>query len=218
MLKIGDNIRKLRENRKMTKVELAERLDLKSYSTISKWEIGENHPRAKEIRMLCELFNVSADYLLGLSESADEIKSRYYKYYPVSIAAGIMSHVEGINQEIVQKVAIPDSVMGKYAGNSDVFLMNTSGTSMNKIFPSGSLIALKPMQTIYDLKDGDIVVFSVNNEYSIKRYFNDIENKRIIFRPESTDNYHVDIVFNYDSIEELNIHGKLVASITSLLN
>lgn len=67
----GEKIKELRESRGMTLQQLAEMLDLKSYTTVSKWESDENHPRGKEIKLLCKIFNVSADYLLGLSYIED---------------------------------------------------------------------------------------------------------------------------------------------------
>ena len=37
-------------------------------SCVSKWERGETLPDAEMIVVLCDIFNVSADYLLGRKE------------------------------------------------------------------------------------------------------------------------------------------------------
>src|SRR5699024_8166653 len=50
--------------------------------------------------------------------------------------------------------------------------------------PNGSLIAIKPM-SLANLKDGDIVVFSDEYEYSVKRMYQ--QDEHIVFRPHSTD-------------------------------
>ena len=64
----GDRIKELREKRGWTKQKLADLLDMKSYTSITKWEQGNNLPRGGEIIKLCKLFEVSSDYLLGLKD------------------------------------------------------------------------------------------------------------------------------------------------------
>ena len=66
---MGDRIRKLRESRNMTQTELSEILGMKSYTTVSKWEKNENFPKGKDLKKLAEIFNVTSDYLLGLSDT-----------------------------------------------------------------------------------------------------------------------------------------------------
>ena len=69
MKQLGDRIRKLRESRNMTQTELSEILGMKTYTTVSKWEKNENFPKGKDLKKLAEIFNVTSDYLLGLSDT-----------------------------------------------------------------------------------------------------------------------------------------------------
>lgn len=69
MEQLGDRIRKLRESRNMTQTELSEILGMKTYTTVSKWEKNENFPKGKDLKKLAEIFNVTSDYLLGLSNT-----------------------------------------------------------------------------------------------------------------------------------------------------
>lgn len=69
MEQLGDRIRKLRESRNMTQTELSEILGMKTYTTVSKWEKNENFPKGKDLKKLAEIFNVTSDYLLGLSDN-----------------------------------------------------------------------------------------------------------------------------------------------------
>lgn len=62
----GQRIKQLRTEAKMTQKELAEKLQLKSYTSIVGWEKGEYYPRGLEVINMCKFFNVSADYLYGL--------------------------------------------------------------------------------------------------------------------------------------------------------
>lgn len=69
MEQLGGRIRKLRESRNMTQTELSEILGMKTYTTVSKWEKNENFPKGKDLKKLAEIFNVTSDYLLGLSDT-----------------------------------------------------------------------------------------------------------------------------------------------------
>ena len=39
-----------------------------SQSSIARFELDKTEPRLSELRILCRYFNVSADYLLGLTD------------------------------------------------------------------------------------------------------------------------------------------------------
>lgn len=64
---IKDRIKELRLENKMNQSELAQKCNVKQ-SCVSKWERGETLPDADMIIILVEIFNVSADYLLGIKD------------------------------------------------------------------------------------------------------------------------------------------------------
>ncbi|MGF9978717.1 XRE family transcriptional regulator [Viridibacillus arvi] len=139
-----------------------------------------------------------------------------YPYYPVSVAAGLPSNIDYVLKEDVQKITLPNSVMGRWAKCNDIFFLKANGESMNKIFPDGSLIAIKKIELL-DLKDGDIVVFSNgSNEFSVKRLLKDIEGQRYIFRPESSEDYFTDYSVSFTDSDSITIHGKVVVYISTL--
>lgn len=215
MTNIGENIKFLRENKKWTKKEMADRLGLKSYTTITKWEQGENHPRSSDLKILCDLFNVTSDYLLGISNMDDKECINYYKYFPVSIPAGTLENIDSLDENDLKWIAMSDSLMGKYSGSSDIYFVDVKGTSMNKVIEPGSRVGVKRIYNITNLKDRDIVLFSKDNEYSIKRFFNDKDRNRLLFKPESNDQIHTDIVIQYNEIDKVLIHGKVVLNISN---
>ncbi len=204
----GEIIKELREAHGFSKQRLAELLDLKSYSTVSKWEIDENHPRGKEIKMLCNLFNVSADYLLGIKE--DNIVPMFsYRHIPVKISAGLPITVDAVSEHECDLITLPDTVMGKWARNKDIFFVKVNGDSMNKVFPHDALIGVK-MISLSELNDKDIVVFNYDNEYSVKRFMKNDKDNKLIFRPESNDETFTDIVIEAEQKDLIQIVGKVV--------
>lgn len=64
---IGDRLRQIRNENCLTMKQAAERLMIKSDSW-SSWEHGDRFPSVPSLIDICETFNVSADWLLGLSE------------------------------------------------------------------------------------------------------------------------------------------------------
>lgn len=207
---IGKRIKELREAKGLSKSDLAAKLGLKSHSTISKWESGDNHPKGREIGVLCKLFNVSADYLLGLVTNDVPQQIHMYKYYPVSVSAGLLESVDCVDQDDTQLITVHDSLLGKYAGSNSIFFVKVSGTSMDKLIPESSTVGIKRVNSIFEIKDNDIVLFSKDNQYSIKRFNNNLDNQQFIFSPESTDSRHRSIIIKHDDISTVEIHGKVV--------
>lgn len=67
MEKITLRIRELRKERKLTQTQLAELLAT-TQDTVSLWELGKSYPDIPSLVRLCDIFDVSADYLLGRSD------------------------------------------------------------------------------------------------------------------------------------------------------
>ena len=62
-----NRIRELREEKKITQIRLSIELEV-SQETISAYENGRHFPSAKSLIRLRELFGVSIDYILGLTD------------------------------------------------------------------------------------------------------------------------------------------------------
>lgn len=72
---IGNTIRELRKEKKMSQSELGKFIGV-SQTTVTAWETGRAEPSSTFISKLADLFNVSTDYLLGRS---DKEKKPYYE-------------------------------------------------------------------------------------------------------------------------------------------
>ncbi len=64
---IGDRLYEIRAERDLSYREIARMIGTTN-TVWMRWEIGETTPSAKSIIAICETFNVSTDWLLGLSE------------------------------------------------------------------------------------------------------------------------------------------------------
>ncbi len=67
MIDFGEKIKELRLSKNLTQKQLAEKIG-QAQSTIFYWEQDKQEPTISALKKLCEFFEVSADYLIGLKE------------------------------------------------------------------------------------------------------------------------------------------------------
>ena len=67
MEKLGEKIKQLRIDKKLSQPQLAKKLGV-SNGIISIWENNINEPKASHIKNIALFFDVTADYLLGLED------------------------------------------------------------------------------------------------------------------------------------------------------
>ncbi len=73
---IGERIKELREQKKWSQEELATKLGI-TQDSISLWEKNKRTPNTQYIIALCNIFEVSCDYILGY-ENEENVKKYSY--------------------------------------------------------------------------------------------------------------------------------------------
>lgn len=214
---IGMQIKHFREAKGWTQDELAEKLGTTRQS-ISRYENGERKANQDLLFDLAFNFDVKVDEFFPPRHEdvkgtfGTGMKHALYNMYNGSVAAGLPDTIEAVFEENIEKIEVPDYLMNGYAKNKDILFMRVNGDSMNNVIPHGSLVGIKDWE-VNNLKNTDIVVFSDNGEFSMKRYIKDDKNNRIIFRPDSSDESFSDITFDMDESLNLKILGKVIVSI-----
>lgn len=155
-----NNLKKLRESKRLTVRELSELVGI-SYSTISKIENGDTQFNNEYIKIFTEFFDVSADYLLGLPSKAIPFNDGTFK--PVKILGSVKA---GNPEDML------DNFLGYLVANVDDpdnhFYLEVSGDSMSPTFEEGDYVLVKFTQ---DINNNDIVVAGMNgSEATVKRY------------------------------------------------
>lgn len=87
-LLIGDRLRELREDMNLTQKEVAQKIHC-TLTMISNYELNRREPDLSTLKNLCSFYNVTSDYLLGLSseprnytQTAFTLKEKQlYKYF-----------------------------------------------------------------------------------------------------------------------------------------
>ena len=84
---IGKRIKTLRGKRGLSQVKLATAVGV-AKATILRIEAGKQNPSAKLLGSIAKELNVSADYLLGLKVTAEEIPAEILKLCQLAVDAG----------------------------------------------------------------------------------------------------------------------------------
>ena len=67
MVNMGDKLRSLRIEKKLTQKQVADRIGL-AISAVSSYESGSRYPSYDALIKLARIFHVSTDYLLGMTD------------------------------------------------------------------------------------------------------------------------------------------------------
>ena len=209
---MSKNLRKYIDGRGIDQKILAEYLGVSEMS-VSNWVSGSKYPRISNIQKMADYFGVKKTDLIEDKEGKKAVfTSSNYPIYP-SVSAGVPVGIDGVTEIESETISVPDYLLGKWAGNKDIYFTRTNGESMNNIMPHDTLIAVKQVE-LHELKDNDIVVYRNHGEYAVKRFYKDGD--RLIFKPDSTDNRFADDVINVNDADDLTISGKVVTYIVNV--
>lgn len=208
---LGKRVRMLRDENRMTQKELADKLGFKNYTTITKWEKGDNLPRGKELKELAELFNVTSDWLLGLDDykTTPDIVPIYSQLHPprqrkvYNFAEHQLDEQNGIEEET------EIYLYGQTAAGSPISYGDTSYETISADVPKGADGALlvrgdSMSPTIEDnsiifyksqpfVENGEIAIIEIGGgEVTCKKFY--FNGEKVILR--SINDKYEDMIFD----------------------
>lgn len=198
-IKFGGILKSLRTKNNLSKAELSRRLGV-SDVTIHKWENGQTQPQMSRVDQIAYMFGVTTDQLLGLKDltGSKEEADKYRLPIISAISAGGLESAIELTDEYIE--LIPPN-------KEQLFSVRVNGESMNKVLPNGTnAVAIKA--THCPVKNGDVVVFSIDNELSIKRFYD--LGEYINFSPDSSISDFEPIVIPKSTDKQVRILGKVL--------
>ena len=203
---VKNSIKEVRLNNRMTKVEMAKKLDV-SEGTIRMWENGKNEPRMGMIEKIAKTFNVTKSYLLGeveeveLPDFTNDIKVPYFG----QVSAGNFESVEVDTKEL----EVPEIAFNG-RNPKECIALQVNGDSMNKILSNGSYIIIHDYRRNQDyrLNNNDILVLRLGGEYTVKRVRR-TETKLHLDPVSYSDEFKTN-TFDLESLEEIEVIGKVI--------
>ena len=208
MASYSDRIRELRTMRQMSQQELADMLDVNKV-TVSQYERGVRKPDINILTALCDIFNVSADYLLGkesvtmrlVDKSGLQKLDRGGKRIPVlgRVAAGIPI-------DAIEDVLDWEDISEDMSKTGEFFGLRIKGDSMQPRMVEGDVVIVRRQP---DAESGDIVIVQVNGDTATCKRLSKHESgiSLISFNPS-----YPPMVYTNEQIEQLpvTIIGKVV--------
>ena len=144
-----NNIKALRNSRGLTQAQLASLCGVHQ-TAVSQWEKGRTYPDKNSIITLSEIFNVSADTIMGL-----ELRNKKKNLIPV------LGYVRaGIPIEAVQEILDYEEISESMAASGEHFALRVTGDSMEPRICDGDVVIVRRQS---DVDSGDIAVVLVNS-------------------------------------------------------
>lgn len=214
MRTIGDTIKLLREERRLSQQQLADVLKV-ARSTISMYESGSRIPDDDMKEIICDYFNVDMNYLFGKTNTRNSYREEnetltpvniiYDDYFPLhyctNLSAGSPSEMLEAEPDAVVYVPIKFQSRKK---RLHAFLVN--GTSMNNVIEDGSIVVAEEVPDTV-IKEGTIVVAWFDGEATVKRIYPG--DTQVTLMPDSTDKGHQPIIVNTQETQ-IYIFGRVI--------
>lgn len=163
MVSFNDRIKLLRTSYKLSTRELASILDIKAPS-IAAWESGKSQPTLEMFKRICNLFAVSADFMLGNSSIA------YNGEFLLNLEKLLINYKLYTGDTVMQALTFPN----KYLDVESRIAIYSHGMRANIIFLLYMFIAYK---NAFAYIDDDIDSIQLHQPYCNQLYFGYDDNK-----------------------------------------
>ena len=212
---LGAKINELRLNKNMTQGSLGKLLNV-SQVAVYKWEKDLTEPDSSTILMLADIFNVSAEYLLGNTYDPTPIKDLVHKdsikihdmvNLPLIDTSDTYPTVIHENNTTKYKAANPLEIK-KYKKETLFYIQIIDDLMIEDGVPNGSFVLINQQET---LNNEEIGLFKItNNKQLLLRKFL-IQEKYIILKSSNKAINEPDIIFTKSSLgKDLKIIGKAI--------
>ena len=153
----AENLKILRERKKITQQQLADKLEI-SRSTIGMYENGSREPDFETLELIADFFNVNMDRLIGNLNPADK------RMIPV------LGYVKaGLPIESVENILDYEEISEEMARQGEYFALKIKGDSMEPRMREGDVVIVKKQNIV---NNGEIAVVLVNgNDATVKKFF-----------------------------------------------
>ena len=98
MAEIKDILSELRQDRSLTQAELAKIFHISS-SSISAYELGTRLPTIEVLLEYVKTFDVSSDYILGLSPYNDTLSSLHQEVFDGKTVSDVIDDIQALTSE-----------------------------------------------------------------------------------------------------------------------
>lgn len=163
-----NRIKEIRLSRNIKQIELAKELKI-AQGTLSTWETGKYEPDNESLKKLADYFNVSVDYLLGRTDTAEPSNVEPANIGSKSITINIYGSVPaGTPIESISEIIDTAEIPAEWTrGGKEYFGLKVKGDSMYPKYMDGDIIIVRMQSTCESGQD--CVVYVNGYEATLKR-------------------------------------------------
>lgn len=148
---MSNKIKELRKQKNLSQKELADMIPV-NQTAISQWERGITTPNPDALKRLCQIFNRSSDYFLGIENK--ETKK--------GIKIPVFGHVAaGVPISAIEDIIDYEEITEDLADTGEYFGLVIKGESMEPRMTTGDVVIVRSQSTI---ENGEIAIVLVNGD------------------------------------------------------
>lgn len=196
----------LREEKNLLQEELGTIIGV-SGRAIGNYENETRDMSTDILKKLSDFFNVSTDYLLGISDDRHGNVNLSDKLFLIPIVGKIPAGEPLLAEDNIVAYLPIDPLMYKLSSPDNLFFLQVIGDSMNNVVPEGTYVLIRKQNYA---ETGDIVAALINgdNEATLKR-FRQIDDMFVMLEPDSSNPIHMQRIINLKDTE-FKIIGKVI--------
>lgn len=193
-MKVGDKIKELRKQNRLTQADLAKKLNV-APSSVSAWEGNLNRPLMDKITVLADLFDVPLTYFFDVEDIGESIDTVSLPVYGnVSCGNGLV---------VFETPETYESTPRDWLNGGEYFYLRAKGDSMiGARIQEGDILLIRRQD---DVESGEIAAVVVEGESVLKRVYK--SNDSVILQSENSN--YPPIAYIPEQNKQIKIIGKL---------
>lgn len=206
---IGERIRKLRKDKKLTQKDLAKILGI-SDAAIVHWEKDVNIPKLEHLNIMAPTLNTTIDYIMyGKSDTSDNV----IDFRPITRMLPVLTYVQCGSMTNVRSIS-PHEIDNWLPSPPDTgknsFYLITQGISNSPEFNDGDFICIDPDVPLEYVQTGEMIIVFQDDEATFKALVR--ENKSLYLKALNN-NFQPNIIpLKEDAVYKGKYTGKFTPS------
>ena len=204
---IAENIKRIRENARMTQEEFG-RIAGVSSMAVSQWENGRAVPRMGAVEKISAVLKITKSEIIDDNPAAYRAPNALDVIAMPMVRVPLLGYVHAGKPETAEEYEYESIEIPEFLLDSDpnCYALKAEGDCMDKVYPEGCTIVVSPNK---EPVNGSVAVVRINGTDTVMRRMYRTP-CTLVLSPDSYNPEHTDIVITSDSNTTVEFLGKVV--------